>query len=127
MPETIVLPGLPSMVPVARHAVRVILEDSPRRDDAELIVSELASNVVLHSRSRCDGGQFRLLVDLKPGWARVEVSDEGPLPAAERDAEARGEFGRGLLVVDAFADRWGHQRTEQAAMYWAELEWTEQP
>lgn len=123
---TIELPGLPSMVPIARLAVHLLLEDAPRRGDAELIISEFATNAVLHSCSR-GAGRFRIALDRKPGWARLEVTDDGPLPAETRADEMRDEFGRGLTVVDAFADRWGHQRTETAATYWAELEWTEQP
>jgi anti-sigma regulatory factor (Ser/Thr protein kinase) len=122
MPE-IALPGLASMVPVARHAVRELLAGSPRADDAELIVSEYAGNAILHTRSALEGGRFRVVVDQKPGWARVEVHDDGPLP--RRRATQQGEGGRGWELVDAFADRWGHQSTANGACTWAELEWTD--
>lgn len=73
---SITLPGFSCMVAVARVAVRALLPGNPRVDDAELIVSELATNAVRHSTSR--GGQFELVLDLTPGRVRIEVKDGGP-------------------------------------------------
>lgn len=123
MPE-IALPGLASMVPVARRAVRALLTGSPHVDDAELIVSELASNAVLHTRSALEGGLFRLVVESKSGWARLEVHDEGALPR-QRDAQDDGETGRGWELVAALAARWGHDGAPAGACTWAELDWEE--
>ncbi|HZP51583.1 ATP-binding protein [Actinocrinis sp.] len=73
---SITLPGFSCMVAVARLAVRALLPGNPRAEDAELIVSELATNAIRHSTSR--GGQFELAVDLAPGRIRIEVKDGGP-------------------------------------------------
>lgn len=121
MPE-LALPGLASMVPVARHAVRELLACSPRVDDAELIVSEYAGNAVLHTRSADGGGRIRIVVECKPGWARLEVYDDGALPA-RRGAQGDGENGRGLLLVSCVADRWGHDSTPVGSCMWAEVDW----
>lgn len=121
MPE-IALPGLRSMVPVARLAVRRLLADSPCVDDAELIVSELAGNAILHTRSGDEGGRVRIVVETKPGWARLEVYDDGALPV-RRAARAVGENGRGLLLVDGVASRWGQDSTPAGSCMWAELDW----
>ncbi|WP_313904711.1 ATP-binding protein [Streptomyces sp. SLBN-118] len=70
------------------------------------IVAELAANAALHGRVA--GRDFRLAVRLTDmGTVRIEVTDtradllphatEGPLP--------EGESGRGLLLVEAYADR----------------------
>lgn len=126
MPESVTLPGLASMVPLARRAVRTLLEGSPRVDDAELIVSELAGNAVRHSLSSEDGGQFTIVVDRKLGWARLEVRDAGPRPQQPQDLETEDEFGRGLLVVTAVADRWGHDRDPAGSTTWSELGWEEE-
>ena len=112
------------MVPVARRATRALLADIPHAEDAELIVSELASNAILHTRSALEGGQFRLVVESKTGWARLEVHDEGPLPR-ERDAQEDGESGRGWELVAALSARWGHDGTATSACTWAELDWKE--
>ncbi|HEV2347780.1 MAG TPA: ATP-binding protein [Actinocrinis sp.] len=147
MPIVIVLPGFSSMVPVARMAVRNLLPGCPRRDDAELIVSELATNAVRHSTSR--GGRFELTLDIKPGHLRIELRDGGPFgypppppsdapafPAPpwttlhaedhqrDRAAEAE-EYGRGLTLINASCDEWGHNRYPDHAVWWAELAWTE--
>ena len=43
---SVTFPGLPAIVPSARRFVRGILVGSPRAEDMELIVSELASNAI---------------------------------------------------------------------------------
>ncbi|TQF03074.1 ATP-binding protein [Kitasatospora acidiphila] len=78
-----------------------------------LIVAELASNAITHGRRRGLGFQLRLSLDSfagLPKLLRIEVTD----PRGERlpcqksgDASADGESGRGLLIVDTLADRWG--------------------
>ena len=128
MPE-ITLPGLPAMVQAARRGVRALLEDTGclRIADAELVVSELASNAVLHSHSAGADGSFTVALEVKPGWLRLEVSDAGPAEGACAVAAGeQDEHKRGLLIVDAVADRWGHRRPSQdRAVFWAELGWEE--
>lgn len=124
MPE-ITLPGLPAMVQAARRGVRALLEETgcPRIEDAELIVSELASNAVLHSRSAGVDGSFTVSVEAKAGWVRLEVADAGP-PEDQMRERPDDEHRRGLLIVDALADRWGHRRPSgERAVFWAELGW----
>ncbi|HZU59063.1 MAG TPA: ATP-binding protein [Actinocrinis sp.] len=97
---SITLPGFSCMVAAARLAVRALLPGNPRAEDAELIVSELATNAIRHSTSR--GGQFELSVDLAPGRIRIEVKDGGPFgyppppkpesqPPAHAQAQAQPE------------------------------------
>src|SRR5579859_8060450 len=128
MPE-ITLPGLPAMVQAARRGVCALLEETgcPRIEDAALVVSELASNAVLHSRSAGPDGSFTVTLQVKPGWLRLEVSDAGPAASARTVAAGEeDEHRRGLLIVDAVADRWGHTRpSEDRALFWAELGWEE--
>lgn len=124
MPD-ITLPGLPAMVQAARRGVRALLEetDCVRIGDAELIVSEFASNAVTHSRSAGADGSFTVHLEAKPGWLRLEVADAGPA-TEDRPRPDDDEHRRGLAIVDAVADRWGHQRQpEGRAVYWAELNW----
>lgn len=112
------------MVPVARRATRALLADIPCVEDAELIVSELAGNAILHTRSALEGGTFRVVVEAKDGWARLEVHDGGPLPR-ERDADQDGESGRGWELVAALSARWGHDGGSSSGCTWAELDWKE--
>lgn len=132
MPEpgslSLTLAGQPSSVLQARRAVRGFLGDTSRTEDAELIVSELATNAVLHSASRQQGGEFELRLDAKPGWLRIEVIDQGPLPTStgisRKSIDHYRESGRGLLIVDALADEWAFAQEPGSARYWAEL-WTD--
>ncbi|MDX3494173.1 ATP-binding protein [Streptomyces turgidiscabies] len=74
-----------------------------------VIVAELAANAVTHGR--VPGRDFELRLGLVTGSVRVEVTDSrsGPRPPGPRDVRAApplAEFGHGLVVVDAVADRW---------------------
>lgn len=91
---------------------------------AEHIVAELAANAALHGRVQ--GRDFRLALDLDAatGTLRIEVSDahgdRQPWPAAVPEEEA--ESGRGLLLVDALANRWGTEPYPPSGKtVWAEV------
>ncbi|MEU8864039.1 ATP-binding protein [Streptomyces umbrinus] len=80
------------------------------RDDAVLLVSELATNAVLHTASTrilCGAG---LTAD---GSLRLEVHDEDRtgrlLPRCDPGPD--DENGRGLLLVQHIADTWGVDRS----------------
>jgi anti-sigma regulatory factor (Ser/Thr protein kinase) len=83
---------------------------------AQLAASELATNAFLHGR-----GRIELRADLDPNRLLVEVLDEGSgfeRQIRAHDREALG--GRGLMIVDAEASRWGiHEGTTHV---WFELE-----
>ncbi len=124
METSVTFPGLPAIVPSARRFVRGILADSPRADDAELITAELASNAIRHTPSGEDGGEFTLTVRTEPGWARVEVSDSGTGEwSAPRDGSDDNEYGRGLAIVAALADKLGHDIRASGQTVWAEVTW----
>lgn len=120
---TILGPGR-SSVRLARAAVRTWLAEYGLQDQAEiaeLLVSELATNAVVHAR-----GRYRLALSLTAGRLRCTVADEGPgLPGTHGEgSDADSENGRGLLLVDALADRWGSGRVEDGVgtEVWFELE-----
>jgi anti-sigma regulatory factor (Ser/Thr protein kinase) len=89
---------------------------------AQLVVSELVTNAVLHApESPTISVGLRLTEDL----VRVLVTDGG-LDAAERRAQPddpwTAETGRGVWLVDAFADRWGTESHGQdGKTVWCEL------
>ncbi|MDN3271595.1 ATP-binding protein [Streptomyces sp. MA15] len=74
---------------------------------AELLVGELAANAVTHGR--VPGRDFRLLLYVVGDTLRIEVTDTrgDRLPRPQHSAAEDAESGRGLLLVDALADRWG--------------------
>jgi anti-sigma regulatory factor (Ser/Thr protein kinase) len=127
-------PGTPANVAVARRWVRDFLCRSPRVAEAELIAAELMSNAILHTPSGADQGTFTVTVQCGVGWARIEVFDAGtdawhsvlddgprtdniPVPAF-------AECGRGLRLVAALADEYGHAvNGAQGQSCWAAVTW----
>ncbi|TPQ20351.1 ATP-binding protein [Streptomyces sporangiiformans] len=91
-------------------AERQLVERGAESEPALHIVAELAANAVLHG---CvPGRDFRLTLVLghgRPDTLRVEVTDAGGdrHPHIGEPVGDRAESGRGLLLVTAFADRWG--------------------
>lgn len=124
MEWAITLPGHMAMVPAARQFTRSMLEDSPRVNDAETVASELAGNALRHTPSG-EGGSFTLRVTTKPGWACIEVIDQGTgsWERALALPEEEEEFGRGLAIVTALSDGMGHQVDPAGQIAWAELTW----
>ncbi|MFC9949669.1 ATP-binding protein [Streptomyces prasinus] len=82
--------------------------DLPHRitEAAEHLVAELAANAATHGR--LTGRDFRLALLDRVGILRIEVTDTrgDDLPRPGRPAPDT-ESGRGLLLVEALADRWG--------------------
>lgn len=129
---SITLPGVPAMVPVARLFVRAFLAGNPLAGSAELITSEYATNAIRHTAAG-EGGAIGVAVSAEPGVVRIEVTDHAPLEAVRAWPAPPGpvpqvtqpgeedESGRGLLLVDAIADRWGHDGVAGHRTAWAEL------
>ncbi|HUZ26805.1 MAG TPA: ATP-binding protein [Streptosporangiaceae bacterium] len=101
-------PGHPDQVARARHFVARALADCPAVTDVVLLTSELATNAVQHSASG-RGGIFAVAISHAPGRVRVTVTDGGsaslPVMAA---ADELSTSGRGLILVDCLALRWGY-------------------
>jgi anti-sigma regulatory factor (Ser/Thr protein kinase) len=104
----------------ARQAVRSLL-GSTHGDlaaDAELVVSELVTNVVRHTEN---GGTVRARRTAE--GVRVEVSDSDrrqPVLGGGRADTTDG--GRGLRVVDHVASAWGVEPLQPAGKtVWAEI------
>ncbi|MEA2168227.1 MAG: hypothetical protein QOF76_1527, partial [Solirubrobacteraceae bacterium] len=93
----------------ARQAVDAWLRETLGRDkleDVKLLVSELVTNAVRHPNS---GDRIELEVALQRTNVRVVVSDPGrgfrkPSVKAPPDDQPGG---RGLLIVERLASRWG--------------------
>jgi anti-sigma regulatory factor (Ser/Thr protein kinase) len=78
-------------------------------DTAALVVAELAANAVTHDR--VPGRDFELRLTRTPATIRIEVSDtrgerRPPRPGDVTAPPPLSGTGRGLLLVEALADRW---------------------
>ncbi|WP_406093581.1 ATP-binding protein [Streptomyces sp. NBC_01013] len=90
-------------------------------EDASLVVAELAANAALHGY--VPGRDFRVLLTVDGDTLRIEVADArgDQLPRVRTRTEAAGS-GRGLLLVEALATRWGVVRGPfPRKTVWAEI------
>ncbi|MFD7923309.1 ATP-binding protein [Streptomyces sp. NPDC059740] len=109
---------------LAAHQLNVwgVPYGSSAADGVLLVVAELAANAVLHGR--VPGRDFALVLVHRPGEGllRVEVADPHPAGPARLVPDADAEGGRGLLLVDAVAERWGvGDRNGPGKTVWAEV------
>lgn len=114
------VPGHPERVAEVRRFVRRMVGDaSPMAGTAVLLVSELATNAVLHSASGHPGGSATVLITEIGGGVRVEVADQGSDQSAP---VVRGDIyaseGHGLVLVQSLADQWGYVRDETGTTVW---------
>ncbi|RNL74134.1 ATP-binding protein [Streptomyces sp. I6] len=125
----------PASVRRARHlAVAQLglwgLRELPDLEETvELLISELVTNSVRHTR-----GPLRLNLRVRDGRLCCEVEDtnsDGPAGCsaggsagrpAERGPDGWAEGGRGIGLLDALADAWGSCRTATGKTTWFELE-----
>jgi anti-sigma regulatory factor (Ser/Thr protein kinase) len=126
METSVTFPGLTAIVPSARRFVHGILADSPRADDIEIIASELVTNAIRHTPAGEPDGEFTVTVRTGPGWARLEVHDtgSGEWNADPDSGDPDAEYGRGLAIIAALADKFGHTVDADGQIVWAEVCWT---
>src|SRR3984885_1778970 len=99
-----------------RKEIAAYLGECPVADELVLIADELASNSVLHTKSR--GGAFQVRCELSARAARVEVEDMGgPWRTRKQDDRPHG-----LDIVQALTgpDGWGTEQTPRdTRVVWA--------
>ena len=115
------LPPEPASVPAARRFANDAIIDlgaAEAADEAQLLVSELATNAVMHAHT-----PIRLSILRADGGVRVEVRDDDPsLPAVPSDMPTDlATGGRGILLVDLLARHWGVNSNEKGKTVWFEL------
>ena len=111
--------AVPEAVAAARCFVRGALETWGEDHlvwDGTLIVSELATNAVIHGDS-----PFRASITRSAGVVRIAVEDAGPGLPRSRSAPADALDGRGIAIVEELSQRWGCDRSDGGKVFWAEL------
>src|SRR3954452_18816421 len=101
-------PGVPRSVAVARKFVRIHLVEHGLPtlvDDLLVVVSELATNAVIHARTA-----FSVTLEGDHSSVLLSVQDGSAAAAARDPARAAGERGRGLAMVEQLSQRWGTTR-----------------
>lgn len=110
-------PGCPDQVSRVRHEITRHLDGCPVTDDAVLVVSELASNAVLHS-----GGEFfTVRCEMFRDYCWIECEDLG----GEWHCRQPDDRPHGLDIVEALAGpgNWGTETMNGGSrVVWARLE-----
>jgi hypothetical protein len=104
----------------ARHEFGEVLRRSGLAEcepTASLLVGELLTNVVLHSRT-----DAHLMAAWNTAGLRVEVQDDDPTPPRQRSPRPMSPSGRGLQIVDLASDRWGVTPLPDGKVVWFELD-----
>lgn len=108
-------------IPRTRHFVAEVLRRAGAAvsDEVLLVASELITNAVRHGAGE---GELRIMVE--PDCVRLEVLDGGHamVSAPDENPSPSALGGRGLLLVQGVADRWGSGfEPDGRTLVWAEL------
>ncbi|WP_149204548.1 SpoIIE family protein phosphatase [Actinotalea subterranea] len=111
------LPSEPSSIARARHAVvrTCAAWGIERPQAAELVVSEMVANAVLHGW----GHVVLRLFDTGEGL-RIEVEDANPAPPVTTDGHPGRVGGYGMQIVERLAD-WGWRPSGGGKLVWAKV------
>jgi anti-sigma regulatory factor (Ser/Thr protein kinase) len=113
------LPRDPRSAGRARRLVTAQLRDwglDDLADTAELLVSEVVTNALRHTR-----GPLRLNLRVQDSRLACEVEDTEPAGPVRHVADTDAEGGRGTELLDQLADAWGNTRTPTGKTIWFEL------
>jgi anti-sigma regulatory factor (Ser/Thr protein kinase) len=108
----------PQSAPSARRFVlsKVGDQDEELTMHLSTMVSELATNAILHA-----GTAFKVIVLQDGARIRVSVHDMSPAPPVMKSFGQDQPTGRGLVIVDSMADRWGVESENNGKTVWFEL------
>jgi len=85
--------------------------------DVALLVSEVASNAVLHARS-----PFTVTVERDGSNLRVAVSDNSAVLPVVKNLSNEATTGRGLRILGALAQDWGVEPDGDGKTVWFEVD-----
>lgn len=99
-----------------RAWARAVLSDVPTAAsiDIVMLLNELVSNAMRHG-----GWPRQVRLTRRTRTLRIEVDDASPELARRREPSDTG--GHGVALVEACAERWGQERTDDGKTVWAEL------
>ena len=117
--DTLTLPAAADSVPKARRFIRqqlVALGADGACDDAETLVSELATNAVLHAKT-----EYTLRVARTEDTVRIRVHDLSSVLPRERHYGHDSTTGRGIRLVATLAVAWGVEAEGTGKAIWFDL------
>ncbi len=118
--EALVLPPDPRAAREARRLAARMCATAGLVDDlsdvAELLISEVVTNVVVHART-----EARVSVTVGPGHVVVEVGDDDERPPVLRPDDETALGGRGIGLLQASATAWGVRPEPGGKVVWFSL------
>jgi hypothetical protein len=123
-PAELELPALPQSVGAARRLVVRTLREwdlDALEPTAALLVTELATNAVLHARSA-----LLVRVERRGALVRVGVSDTAPTGPQRRRHGVEAPTGRGIGLVQLLSSDWGTDACGDGST-WCKTVWFELP
>jgi anti-sigma regulatory factor (Ser/Thr protein kinase) len=113
--------SFPSETRAVSDARRFVLEAGDVPDEAAgdvaLLVSEVASNAVLHARS-----PFTVTVERRGSNLRVAVSDSSAVLPVVKHLSNEATTGRGLRILGHLAQAWGVEPDGDGKTVWFEVD-----
>jgi PAS domain S-box-containing protein len=116
---TVSLPAEPASAAAARRFVSKTLAEwghPEQLDTACLLVSEIVTNAVRHARA-----PLELRLHLTTAEIITEITDDSTHLPQRHLAEPDDEGGRGLMLVDMLATRWGTRPADTGKTVWFTL------
>ena len=92
------------------------LEGTLLIDDVGLVVTELATNAIVHAHS-----PFTVTVGSSGGAVRIEVGDSSMILPSMQTPSPYAIGNRGLALIDALTSAWGVLPTNDGKIVWAHL------
>lgn len=87
-------------------------------DEAELVVAELATNVIKHVG---EGTSATLIIEWRRERLRVEMHDKSLALPSPHSTDCYAECGRGLHMLAAMAADWGTNMTALGKAVWCDI------
>lgn len=123
-PATLTLPALAESVPAARRFVMNTLADLDAAgacNDVVALVSELATNAVIHART-----PYTIVVSRERDTVRVRVHDLSAVIPRRRAYGLDATTGRGLRLVASMSADWGIEAESGGKAVWFEVRCNEE-
>ena len=110
------MPAMADSVLVARQQVTELLsnESSIDMEHAIAVTSELVANSVVHAAT-----ELQIILERWQYMVKVVVEDLNNQIPVMRSLVVAVDSGRGMHIVDEFADLWGYELTEKGKRIWA--------
>jgi anti-sigma regulatory factor (Ser/Thr protein kinase) len=115
----VTLPAVTESVPAARRFVMNALQGMDAADvcdDVVALVSEVATNAVIHART-----PFTIVVRREEDTVRVRVHDRSAVIPRRRAYGLDATTGRGLRLVDTMSSDWGIEPETGGKVVWFDV------